>query len=634
MADVGMEPGRPPDRRAFVVPAVNAPGSPVDRDPHARQQRSLQDDLRRVISASPDLNSAAQRLAEVARSLVGAPFLSFIEADAGGLPRNVASVGSIDNIPDLPHESIAKLCRLAIKNRTLATHTLGQQNGRHLVAIPIRVGQESSVAVVALLEEDDAPLTKRLLILELVSYALEHWDVQRKAERYDWEARTATAVAELVSQIETSPSQSYACLLAANRLNEYLTTTRCAIALKDARPVGVTLRAISGKAEFDHQAELSKQLVAAMDETLIRDCLTAWPPRSSGERHAVLAHRMLAEQQHDEAVVSIPLKTVRGTTIGVWLCCGPRSVLHASHHLHGITTIAPYVATALDIRKAADPGPVRAVTQKFFGTDAAKSWWCLTAALLLCLVPLIPIKHRIKAACVVEPVQHRYTVVPFDGVLEETYVRPGDEVTAGQLIARMDDRELGWELAGLLAEAGRAAKKSDVAMAAHDVHEAQMAALEKERLEQRIQILRHRQKNLEISSSIDGVVLKGDLEEAHGAPVKIGQSLFEIAPLSPLKLELAVPEDAISYVQAGMPVTARLDGYPQGKIHGHVDKLRSRAEIRDNQNVFVAEVTLENNDRQLRPGMSGRARLVAQRRLLGWIWLHQAWHRVRNAMGV
>ena len=635
MSDVGTSAEKTPDTRTCVLPAVNvaervvnAPGKP------ASPPRTLQEQLGEIIASSADLHVVAQRMAEVAQTLVRASFLSFVAADVDGPARALAAVGSIDNIPSLSNQNVAKLSLLAMESCSIATRALGDHDKRHVVAVPIHIRSESRAAVVAVLEQDETPLTKRVLILELVSSALERWQAQQTTDLFDWEARTVAAVAELVSQIETSPSQNYACLLAANKLNDYLTTNCVAIALKNKRGVGVRLSAISGKAEFDPQAEFSKQLVAAMDETLVRDNLTIWPPLSAGDRHSIISHRQLAQQQHEEAVVSIPLTTIDGRSVGVWLCCGPREVLHARNSLNGITTIAPHLATALAVRGAADPGPIRAVTQKALGSETPLRRWCVTAAVVLCcLLPLMPIKHRIKSDCVVEPVQHRYVVVPFDGILKETYVRPGDEVRAGQLVARMDDRELGWDLGGLLAEAGRAAKKSDVAMAKHDVHEAQMATLEKERLEQRIQTLRHRQENLDITSSINGFVLKGDLEEAQGAPVKIGQSLFEIAPLSPLKLEVAVPEEDVAYVQPGMPVTARLIGYPQNKIYGHVDTLHPRAEIRDNQNVFVAEVTLDNDERQLRPGMSGRARIIGKRKLLGWIWLHKAWHRVRNAMG-
>jgi hypothetical protein len=521
-----------------------------------------------------------------------------------------------------------------MKSGSAATYTISPNDMRTVVATPIHVSGQARGAVVAVLESDPTPISQRILILELVSYALQQWDSSQTIEHLDWEARTASAITELIGQIETSPSHNYACMLATNTLNDHFRASRSAIGLLGAG-TGVTLKAISGEAEFDSQADLAQRIKAAMDETVIRDEITAWPPLSADDRHAAINHRKLAALPNVESIISVPLKTVAGKAIGVWLSTGSPADLHDEKHLNALRTIAPYLATSLEVRKAADPGPIRAAVTKVTGADASIVRLTMMAAvLLLCVLSFLPVTHRIKSSAVIEPVLHRFITVPFDGVLKETFVRPGDRVTKGQRLAVMDDRELGWKLNGLTAEAVTAGKKRDFAMANHDTHEAQIAGLEQQRLEQQIQALRNRQQNLEITAAIDGFILKGDLEEAHGAPVSIGQSLFEIGPLTPVKLEVAVPEDEIAYVRQGMTVTARLDGHPRGAISGTIETLRPRSEIRHNRNVFIAEVILGNEDQQLRPGMTGRARISGDRKMLGWIWLHKAVHRVRAAIGV
>ena len=130
------------------------------------------------------------------------------------------------------------------------------------------------------------------------------------------------------------------------------------------------------------------------------------------------------------------------------------------------------------------------------------------------------------------------------------------------------------------------------------------------------------------------MVLKGDLDDAVGAPVKVGQTLFEIAPLDPIKLEIAIPEMDLPSVEDGMTVEANIDGFRDEKIVGTISKIHPRAEIRDSKNVFIAEVEFENPGNALRPGMSGVARVKSQIRPLGWIWFHKAWHRARTFFGV
>ena len=113
----------------------------------------------------------------------------------------------------------------------------------------------------------------------------------------------------------------------------------------------------------------------------------------------------------------------------------------------------------------------------------------------------------------------------------------------------------------------------------------------------------------------------------------MGQALFEVAPLDSLRLEIAVPESDIAYVKVGQEISARIDGAPDGKITGTVERIQPRSEIRDDDNVFVAEVSIDNTDHKLLPGMRGRAKVITPRKAIGWIVFHKAWHRLRNLMG-
>ena len=219
----------------------------------------------------------------------------------------------------------------------------------------------------------------------------------------------------------------------------------------------------------------------------------------------------------------------------------------------------------------------------------------------------------------------RYIVAPYDGTLEKSQVRPGSEVSQGDLLARMDGREIHWELAGLRADRNQASKKRDTALAAQQFAEAQMVKLEMERLELKIRLLEHRENHLVIKSPINGIVITGDLERAEGAPLSIGQTLFEIAPLSEMIVEVAIPEEDIAYVLEELLVEVELGAYPSREWKGRLLQLHPRSEIRESKSVFVAEVRLDNPEGLLRPGMKGRATILGSRRCLGWVLFHKPW---------
>ena len=60
------------------------------------------------------------------------------------------------------------------------------------------------------------------------------------------------------------------------------------------------------------------------------------------------------------------------------------------------------------------------------------------------------------------------------------------------------------------------------------IAEAQQANLEMKRLDMKRQLLAERQQHLQIRSPISGTVVSGDIEKSEGAPLAIGQNLFEI----------------------------------------------------------------------------------------------------------
>lgn len=153
----------------------------------------------------------------------------------------------------------------------------------------------------------------------------------------------------------------------------------------------------------------------------------------------------------------------------------------------------------------------------------------------------------------------------------------------------------------------QAEQRELAALSTGDHSKSEFERLEVEHLRREVELLENRKSNLEIRSPIDGVVVTGDLERAEGAPLAVGDSLFEIASLETLIAEVAVPERDISFVTAQMPVTIIVDAIPGSRFHATVEKVHLRNEIRDYDSVFIAEAKLPNDTGQLRPGMNARS---------------------------
>jgi multidrug resistance efflux pump len=192
----------------------------------------------------------------------------------------------------------------------------------------------------------------------------------------------------------------------------------------------------------------------------------------------------------------------------------------------------------------------------------------------------------------------------------------------------MDGADIRLEMAGLKADLQRATKQRQSALASRETAASQIARLEMERLQLRIDLLQERMDNLEIRSPTDGVIISGDPKKLQGARLTLGQTLIEVGPIGETVLEIAIRDADISYAREGLPVRFRLEALPSVRFQGELGRIHPRSEQRDGRNVFVGEVAMAPNKELLRPGMRGRAKILAARRPLFWILFHRAWEQI------
>lgn len=261
----------------------------------------------------------------------------------------------------------------------------------------------------------------------------------------------------------------------------------------------------------------------------------------------------------------------------------------------------------------------------------------LVASALSAALLAVPVPCRISCRADLQPADRRLVVAPHEGRLEEALVRPGDWVASGQLLARLDGRDLRLELASLEAERSRVAKERDRSMAASDTAASQLAALELRRLDLKREGIDARLQRLEIRSPLAGQVIGGDPQVWVGSRLTQGQSLVEVAAPGTLVLELSIPDADIDRAIVGKTVHCRLESLPGVSLEGRLKSIRPRAEVRDGENVFVGLVELrmspEGDHSELRPGMRGRARLEAEPRTLAWQVFHRAWEQLQFRWG-
>ncbi len=259
-------------------------------------------------------------------------------------------------------------------------------------------------------------------------------------------------------------------------------------------------------------------------------------------------------------------------------------------------------------------------------TDASRPGLKLglaAAALLLVVAAVLPVTYRISAPSVVEGEVQRAAVAPFAGFIRDARVRAGDTVQRGQVLARLDDKDLQLEKARWEAEREVALRKEREALATGNRVDQRLASAQAAQAGAMLELAQDRLARTDIVAPFDGVVVRGDLSQQLGSPVEVGKLLFELAPLDAWRVILKIDERDIARVQPGQRgelVLASLPGQAQAFT---VKRITSVAVAEAGRNFFRVEAELAEKTAPLRPGMEGVAKVDAGRESLLWVWTHR-----------
>lgn len=439
---------------------------------------------------------------------------------------------------------------------------------------------------------------------------------------------------EIITRVAARDDLDQAFHELADCLQSWLGARQVVVGVSVAGSRSCRVKAISGMRTISRQSPVVRSIEAVMDEALLRGELEAKNLSSANRNQATVLQKELAHETNSTTVVCGPLRNGDNDTVGAWVVLdndpqGSATVLSETMQsaeerlglcLHVLCRSRRRSVSSRLSRLVAKQRRIRRVV-------------LLAVAAALCGVLAFPMRYTVSCKCTVQPVTRRYIVAPHEGILSEAFVEPGDVVTAGQVVAHMDEREIKWELAGLEAEASRAQKERDTNLAGRDTAAAQLSALEILRLQVKSRQLENRARNLEIKSPVEGVVISGDPKKMQGARLTIGQTLLEVGPLDQMVVEVSVPDEDIAHVKVGQEISMRFEALPTRPHQGEIKKIHPRAVTKDQANVFTAEVRLDNRDGTLRPGMDGRARVHTARHAFGWNLFHKVWQRVAFRMG-
>lgn len=526
----------------------------------------------------------------------------------------------------------------AAARNTVVVAALEVVAGHFVIAAPLtrdgRVRGVVNLLLVAPALDDIQPFVAVLQTsLGFLHYALLHDEARSNRQAVEQTA----AMVELTSLAAAAPFFDDAVRVVADRVQKHLGCHVAALGLAGRKRV--KLAALSGAEHFDAWGSATGMMEAAMHEAVVTGRKVSWPRapelNPAGADLSDAAHQELHHALDLVRVCSVPLRRADGPVLAVMLLMWRADRPPPPEADRFLAAAAPHLGSLLEALRRADPGNARKWWFHLWGRLGRwrKALILAVGAALLALLAL-PVPFPVKVDGVVEPEVRRVVSAQFDGILKESLVKPGSLVAKDDLLAVMDDQQLLWRRAELVAARDRAIRQRDLAMAdpRAPVAAAQMAQLEADGFELELRLVEFKRQNLELRAPIDGMVLVGDLERARGIPVRQGEALFEVGPVDRMIVELMIPAYDISLVEVGNELLLRLASFPGRSWTAQINRIRPQAETVEGRSVFVAEAALAPDEAALLAGMKGRASIQTARAPLGWVLTRRLWGFIRTTL--
>jgi putative peptide zinc metalloprotease protein len=261
---------------------------------------------------------------------------------------------------------------------------------------------------------------------------------------------------------------------------------------------------------------------------------------------------------------------------------------------------------------------------------------------LLLLVP--PMATRVSTGLILEPGTSAPLRAQVAGQVEQVYVRTGDAVRAGQVLATLRNPELEAESQALANEMSLVSSDLRNGQDRSDFDKAATGVRERTRLSQELAVAERNLEALKIRAPIDGTMVTDDLDQKAGSFIEAGDDLGKIVDRSSMKARILVRDWELEDVKDGAAVRVKVAPYPFRTYTGTVQKILPAAaadqpvtQTQDLErlgqkltNYFAVEMEFANADGSLREGMTGTARIAGKSSPLAWQFCRATWRWAKS----
>ncbi len=215
------------------------------------------------------------------------------------------------------------------------------------------------------------------------------------------------------------------------------------------------------------------------------------------------------------------------------------------------------------------------------------------------------------ATTTLEAQDEAVVVAKTDGVIKKIYVEEGQHVNAGDVLAKLDDEKLLYQLEGAKANLDKKQHEFErnkelyakhlISSNAYETSKFELAALKSDYDLAKLSV-----DYTAIRAPISGVVSKRFIKP--GNMLTQNQQTFVITDFDPLLATLHVPERELSKLKDGQPALLSTDALPGQRFTGSIDRISPVVDPATG--TFKVTVAMRDPSHRLKPGMFGRVNIV------------------------
>jgi GAF domain-containing protein/multidrug efflux pump subunit AcrA (membrane-fusion protein) len=394
------------------------------------------------------------------------------------------------------------------------------------------------------------------------------------------------------------------------------------------------LGAVSGETEVPKTREMSElrermEWVAEQESPVSANLHEDGWRVEPEEAHAQVVSFL--EAHGHQGFYGLPLRDDQGT-LGAMILLSKEADFLSDSNLETLAILASQTTVAIRNAQLYQQVPLASILQPFaqrkkkFLAAVPQSRmmeYAQRAGVVALFLTIIPWPMRVGTDATVVPAERRVVSAIEGGVVKQVFVREGDSVKPGQVLAQLDDSEDRIKLIEADAALSQVRRELAEAEFRNDPGAAGQAQIRSQLYSAEVTLEQQRINDARLTSPIAGIVITPKVEEKFGTMIKPGDSFCEVVSQDRMAAEMSVPETDLALVRPGENVSLKLNAFPTTTFEGTVDRIGAQTRTDSGEQYFLVRAIFENTGGKARNGMVGRARIRSRGG-----WFESGWYPI------